>query len=318
MADAEWDWSAPFDEDFVRGASVREAAGEARVRQARRIAKDHAVAETWRAPQVAAPHRTERLRTMLIGVLVVAVLGALLAFTDFTGALSEGARSAGSPTAQGDGSLRMPVPGDAAVERLAPPAVAPAGSGGFALLHGTSRQPFGFDPCRPVHWVMRDAGAPPGAVELLQRSFSTLAAATGLVFVHDGTTTEDSGAQRPVVQPDRYGDRYAPVLVAWSDPQETPRLAGGIGGFAGPYAVDPDGKGPRYVTGTVVLDGPQLGTAVSTASGVVLHELGHLVGLDHVDAPDDTMHASSAAGATAYTAGALRGLALVGSGRCFR
>ncbi len=63
---------------------------------------------------------------------------------------------------------------------------------------------------------MREQDAPPDAVALLTRAFDTLSRATGLVFVADGMTTESYDENRPVVQQDRYGNRYAPVLVDWS------------------------------------------------------------------------------------------------------
>ena len=109
------------------------------------------------------------------------------------------------------------------------------------------------------------------------------------------------------------------MLVVWSDESEDADLAGAVAGFAGPQGADPDGRGPRLVTGIVVLDAPQLATlqrAYPARLGVVLHELGHLVGLAHIDDPADTMHATSSP-AGGYTDGALRGLAAVGSAPWF-
>jgi hypothetical protein len=83
---------------------------------------------------------------------------------------------------------------------------------------------------------------------------------------------------------------------------------------------DPDGRGPRLVTGTVVLD--RLGASgLPLDSGgaltVLLHELGHLVGLGHVEDEDDIMHATSGRHTPEYTPGARRGLHALGSGPCF-
>jgi len=213
----------------------------------------------------------------------------------------------------------VPRPADAQTTRLLPPAVPPAGSGGYAVLNQHRGRPIGFDPCRPVYWVMRQQGAPADALPLLTLAFTRLSAATGRVFVHDGLTDEGYEQTRRQVQPDRYGKRYAPVLVVWSDERETDDLAGGVAGFAGPSGLDPDGAGPRYVSGAVVLDAPQLAAMSAGPAGqlgVALHELGHLVGLGHVPDPADTMYERSGP-ATAYSPGALRGLAALGSGPCF-
>lgn len=84
------------------------------------------------------------------------------------------------------------------------------------------------------------------------------------------------------------------MLVTWSDPEDSPDLEDGVAGFAGPQGGDPDGEGPRLLTGAVVLDAPQMARMHTRPKslGVVLHELGHLPGT-------------------------LRGLAAVGNGRCF-
>ncbi len=78
-----------------------------------------------------------------------------------------------------------------------------------------------------------------------------------------------------------------------------------------------------YVTGTVTLDGPQFTEIVSRDQGfeqaraVLLHELGHLIGLSHVDDPRQLMHDKNSAGVTALAAGDLSGIAaLRASARC--
>lgn len=206
------------------------------------------------------------------------------------------------------------VPAAAApAEPLDPPS-APAvseapPSGGYAFLEpGSPGRPGSWDACRPVRYVLRPDGAPDGARELLAEAFGQLSAATGLRFVDDGLTDEAPRADRATLQPERYGDGWAPVLIAWSEPSESPELAGTTAGFAIPRWFDPDGLGKQIVTGEVVLDGSQLaGTGALPVVSVVLHELGHLVGLDHVPDPTDIMHARGVP-ATGYTPSALRGL----------
>jgi predicted Zn-dependent protease len=48
----------------------------------------------------------------------------------------------------------------------------------------------------------------------------------------------------------------------------------------------------------------------------MLHELGHLVGLDHVDDPGQLMYPVTALAVTDYAAGDLRGLHRLSTGPC--
>ena len=60
-----------------------------------------------------------------------------------------------------------------------------------------------------------------------------VSAASGLQFVYDGTTAEAPSKTRETYQPDRYGKQWAPVLIAWSTPEESPDLAGKVAGTGG-------------------------------------------------------------------------------------
>jgi hypothetical protein len=79
----------------------------------------------------------------------------------------------------------------------------------------------------------------------------------------------------------------------------------------------------RLASGEVYLDGAQLGAGLLTVTNgqglvrtVILHELGHLVGLAHTGNPADVMYPSTDA-AVDYSADDLRGLAMAGDGPCF-
>jgi hypothetical protein len=213
----------------------------------------------------------------------------------------------------------------AATDAAARPAPAPADTGSAAraeadgysfLVTRDDGRPATFDPCREVHWVLRPDGAPDGGEQLVHRAVDLVARSTGLRFVHDGTTDEAPSPHRPVRQPDRYGERPAPVLVAWSDAQETPALAGAQLGLG---VASWTGDRERLVSGQVLLDREDLTTAEGRpgrlAAATVLHELAHVVGLGHVDDPEQVMHAS-VLGRDEFGAGDLRGLRLLGSGPC--
>lgn len=208
---------------------------------------------------------------------------------------------------------------------LGAPAPPPPGEGGYAVLHRDHEGPVRWDPCRAIRYVVSAPVAPVGAEFLLADALAEVQRVTGLVFVADGHTDERPADERAPFQPERYGDRWAPVLVSWSDPASDPRLAGDVAGYAGPHPVAGAVAGSqRYVTGQLVLDGPQLGAMVAGPAGlararaVVLHELGHLVGLDHVEDPDQLMYPSATPLVVGFSDGDLRGLAEVARGPCHR
>ena len=251
---------------------------------------------------------------------VVAVVMAGLVMSRALGVMpASWAARAGSPTTD-----HPPLPADAAPVALATPEPAPAGEGGFAVLrHQPSGEPVGWDPCRPLRYVVNTTGAPAGADYLLTGAFAEIQRITGQVVVAEGATSETPSDGRELVQPDRYGERWAPVLVAWSTPAESPMLAGPVAGYAGAAAVDGAEPGTlRYVSGQVVLDAPQLAelsagpAGLARARGVLLHELGHLMGLDHVDDPDQLMYPSTTMLGVEFADGDRRGLAAVSARPC--
>jgi hypothetical protein len=209
------------------------------------------------------------------------------------------------------GGSEIPVP-------LGAPVPAPRGDGGFSfLLEATDGTPLAFDPCRPVHWVVRPDGEPTGGRQLVAAAVAEVSRATGLLFLFDGVTDEAPVAERPRRQPERYGDRWAPVLVAWSTEAEHEALAGaGVGSGEASWAHD---RGPRLVTGQLVLDREDLvepdGTLGPLAAATALHELAHVVGLGHVDDPAQLMHPVVHRRAELGD-GDLRGLHALGSGGC--
>jgi hypothetical protein len=76
------------------------------------------------------------------------------------------------------------------------------------------------------------------------------------------------------------------------------------------------------VTGTVSLDATELPELledpddVPVVRAIVLHELGHLVGLAHVDDDTQLMYPEAQRAVTDYADGDLTGLARLGAGPC--
>jgi hypothetical protein len=173
-----------------------------------------------------------------------------------------------------------------------------------------------------VHYVIRPDNAPVGGEDAVHAAFARLSEVTGLRFRHDGGSDETTTLDRPIFQPERYGDRWAPVLVAWETEERNPALAGDTVGQAGSVAVSL-GDGPRvFVTGTVSLDAARMPEILAmrggaeTARGIVLHELGHLVGLAHVEDGEQLMYPQARREVSDFAPGDLTGLAVLGAAPC--
>jgi hypothetical protein len=203
----------------------------------------------------------------------------------------------------------------------APPPELGTGTFAFTSMQPDGDGPVAYSPCRPIHYVVRPDGGPAGGDELIRAAVARVSAATGLQFVDDGPTQEGPSTDREAYQPDAYGRRWAPVLVTWSTPAETPELAGDVAGIGGSAAVTRAGRSV-YVTGSITLDGEDVGglaaqpATQAVALGIVVHEFAHLVGLDHVDDPTQLMYPSTSPTVSDLGAGDLAGLAALGSGAC--
>jgi hypothetical protein len=338
-----------LDDAFVDGARVREGTAEERLARMERIDTEHrrlladardraARADAIPAASVA-PHRARR-RPWAILVLVTLVATFLVVRAQGDGDPSDGNgdRATEASLDQAAALDRQPVVGsvelaggqpppgvDAQPGPLGTPAPLPAGSGphAFAMVQANGGAPVAYDPCRPIHVVVNGRTAPSSGDDLLDEALARTAEATGLQFVVDGSSTEVPVENRQPYQPERYPGRWAPVLIAWSDPAETKDLADGIAGLGGSVALSLADGSSLYVSGRVVLDGPQLTELLRAPNGevyaraVIQHELGHLVGLDHVTDPSQLMYAEGSTDVTDFGVGDLQGLAELGRGRCF-
>ncbi len=191
-----------------------------------------------------------------------------------------------------------------AEERTAP------GGGTYAFIatQPDSDEPVTYDPCRPLEVVVNDRLAPSDGEAILLDAITEVQTATGLELRVVGTTdTEPFSDDVP-------DDGAQTVQVSWSDPDELDDLDGNVAGVGG-SAYAGDGDGLWYIGGEVALDAPQLDDLGPEATtGVLMHELAHVLGLDHVDDRGELMHPSSPR--TEWGPGDLVGLEQLGAGRC--
>ncbi len=201
------------------------------------------------------------------------------------------------------------------------PAAAEAGWGSSYV--DSLGRPARWNPCAPIHYVVQTRWAPPTGRADLAAALAQLSDISGLQFTDDGDTDEVPLRTREAFQPERYGDRWAPLLVGWVPAAETDLgLGNGVQGVT--VAVALSGRdGGAIVTGMVALDaGHRLPGGFgpgATEGEVLLHELAHAVGLGHVLDPTQVMFPQTTNSESQYGAGDRAGLAALGrSAGCLR
>ncbi|HEX7106687.1 MAG TPA: matrixin family metalloprotease [Acidothermaceae bacterium] len=181
-----------------------------------------------------------------------------------------------------------------------------------------------WNPCAPIHYTVNAALAadPVGALADTQAAIARVAAASGLTFRYDGPTT---------MAPTRAwldgGGASSGLVIAWA-------LPGSQAGQSDLFGGDADGEGGWWESGVskdgqawswqikrgfVVVDptgsaGYAPGFGPGESRGVLLmHELGHAVGLGHVDNRRDVMFPVITSSSRAqWGPGDLAGLARIG------
>ncbi len=166
-----------------------------------------------------------------------------------------------------------------------------------------------WDPCRPITYQVNVTGGPRRALDQIREALRQAHAATGLRFVYAGRTraipyrTDHRG---PVAG-------TADLTIGFGTARQVRNLRGSLVGWGG-YTS----SGPRIVRGAVVLDSqarlrPGFGVG-PTWGTLMLHEIGHALGLDHVAERREVMHAGiNPSSQGHYQAGDLAGLRRMGA-----
>ena len=198
-----------------------------------------------------------------------------------------------------------------------------SGSYSFEMAQpGAPSRPVAFNPCRAIQLEVNDAGAPAPADALLREALDTVSEASGLEFRIVGDSSQSPPEHRLASATAGFPQRRRPALVAWTTPAVDPGLQGDVAGLGGSRPLRDQVSGQLYyATGEVSLDAPDLTLMLAQRNGrelvraVIVHELGHLVGLAHVQDPAELMYAHNV-GQVDLGPGDRAGLRVLGSGPC--
>jgi hypothetical protein len=183
-----------------------------------------------------------------------------------------------------------------AVAREVGPIEGPESPKGFKVLamETLTSRPLRFDPCTKQHYVINPNGAPDGGIKDVHGAVRRIEEASGIDFVYDGLSHEPGHWDRALVDEQRYGKRWSPVLVTWVPydliffPDDWTYAA------AQPLWTRNSEDQLVTVSGTILLNGSRTQRSGFdtgwTWGHVLMHEWGHVLGLGHVSDPQQVMH----------------------------
>jgi hypothetical protein len=173
-----------------------------------------------------------------------------------------------------------------------------------------------WNPCQPIPYRTDTKLVGEQAVAQVQAAIDQLSYVTGLQFVYQGDTdfTPQLGHR---TQP-------APLVISFSRPKDQPDGSGyldgglqlGYGGFVSQFtSVRGKVTSDRIKLGFAVIDAEQYQKLPAKVQlSLLLHELGHAVGLNHASNPAELMYPVVSGDSPAgYAAGDIRGLVQVGA-----
>ena len=175
-----------------------------------------------------------------------------------------------------------------------------------------------WESCRAVRWKFNDDRAPGHGLDQVKEAVRRVHAATGIEFDYRGKTDHKANP---------YGDDIAgaAVVIGWRGARTFRKYVGSpqVVGLAGQRFVTGyrDAAGPVYKTvqAGIILNAAhdlERGFGTGTTWGeVIVHELGHVMGLDHTASSKQVMYFSTTGHNAALGAGDINGLRQLGDTR---
>jgi hypothetical protein len=186
----------------------------------------------------------------------------------------------------------------------------------YAFLGGDP--PVTYSSCRLIQVAVYPAGGPPDAEKLVREAVTQMRAATGLDIVVIGAFgghAPNWNFEAAPVYPDD------PISVSWQDGDAIAELTDDTAGLGGSRVMTNPNGSKRRVAGTIALSRHYYAQLTGRgdhdeALAVLLHEFGHVFGLDHVDSPRELMYDENN-DLDSFGPGDLEGLRRLGQGPCF-
>lgn len=198
---------------------------------------------------------------------------------------------------------------------------APLSASGFTQQLSDAGTPLRWEPCRPIHYVTNLTEAPyDTALADIQRAVSEVAKYSHLRFVYDGSVTQQLRSAYSESNNRAGTHDTAPLLIGFGT-KESSDVLDGSDGLLGETEIASDPDTELINSAVLVLNAadeevePGYGEGTRWGS-VMLHEMAHAVGLDHVSNPGELMNPELTDDLVDFGPGDKKGLADAGSGGC--
>lgn len=186
-----------------------------------------------------------------------------------------------------------------------------------AFMETVDGRPVTYSSCRVIQVAIYPAGGPPDAEELVREAVDVMRSATGLDIVVSGVFgghAPNWNFESAPLHPDD------PISVSWQDGDAIAALTEHTAGLGGSRVYDGPRGTRRLAAGTIAVSRDYYRSLAERddhgeALAVLLHEFGHVFGLDHVGSRRELMYDGNL-DLTSFGPGDLEGLRLLGQGPC--